>query len=792
MRLRLDRQTKGVSKGEKKLMAAVIAVAVIAAIPSLDIVSTMMVHGGYRSLYVDAKQRIVQLVTDIKSAPSKWLDADRSLPTLRLDVKYQEWQKLVADRDRALQEGLIPEDRHYAKATLYSDTSSYDADIRLQGDFLDHVKGMDRWSLRLEMDNTDGLLTTSRFALVSSDVRGHQGPELFRQTMKIAGFDIIAPRNYPVDVVVNGEEWGVMLAEQAFGQDLLAASNRTEGMVVRLDLVDEQVDDGEALRVLRPRVIQEKKILKKPALAKQREMALTLITDFINGDRPASDVFDVEKLGQYLATVDVWAAWHALVWNNWRWYFNPHTARLEPIQSDVAVSPAAHFWLMQKPTDHALISQKMLEDIKVAASYDRALGHLKQLIDSGEMAERLSDVQLAYNRKLYASSPLLGDYDFELMKQQTDCLETDYRLAPCRSFRYLEEDLHLPMHKMQAQSPLAEDVNGLSFMPRPSDGKLAKRYPFIKQRDGYWEIKAGTWKINDYLLTPDNWRVILHAGAKLEFAADAGLMVFGALETRGTEKSPVVMTKQAGGENWSGFTVFGRDKVKASTVKNLEVSSARSPKLGNWQPRGAAYFVNGDVTIDGLTVYDNASEDALNIINSNVDISRLTIRDALSDGFDCDFCVGTMRNSQFINVGMVSGGDGIDTSGSTMLIKDSRFSKIRDKAVSAGENSKLTVENISVSDSNIAVVAKDRSEVNATRVRIDNIKEYSLMSYTKKGIFGPARLIADGVQCLPNACTDQTLAGAGSLLQINGEVIRDEDVNIKALYQGVMKSDRPQ
>ena len=84
--------------------------------------------------------------------------------------------------------------------------------------------------------------------------------------------------------------------------------------------------------------------------AKQRQIALSLLNDFIDKKRSASDVFDAKRLSQYLATVDLWGAWHALTWNNWRWYYNPHTAKLEPIQSDVAVTPAAHIWLM-RPTE---------------------------------------------------------------------------------------------------------------------------------------------------------------------------------------------------------------------------------------------------------------------------------------------------------------------------------------------------------------------------------------------------------------------------------------------------------
>ncbi|KEI72852.1 CotH kinase family protein [Endozoicomonas elysicola] len=792
MKLRLDRQAHIISKREKRFIWIGIFCIAILLIPSLDIARTLLIQGGYRSLHTNPQDRILQLIHDVKDAPAKLITAERDIPELRLDIKYKEWQKLVDDRQTALADGLIPESRQYAKGTLYFQQSHYDVDLRLQGDLLDHVKGQDRWSLRLELKKDKAIFSTSRFALVSSNVRSHQGPELFRQTMRIAGFDILSPQHFPVNVMVNGDDWGVMLLEQAFGQNLLATNNRTEGLIVRLDLLDESIDSqGQRLRELKPRVIQRKKILKKEEMARQRLIALALISDFINDKRPASDVFDVEKLGQYLATVDIWGAWHALTWNNWRWYYNPHTARLEPIQSDVAVSPARHFWLMKQPSKHSLISKKMLSDPKVSKSHERALQHLKKVIDSGSLFEKLEDVQKKYSRMLHASVPFLGQYNFQLMKEQADCLGSEYQTPPCSGFRELSSDLHLPMQAMSSLFQPPGDIEPLSFIPRPDRSTSLIKYPFIKQTDDSWEIQSGNWKVEDYLVTPDNWEVRIQPDTRLEFSESAGLMVFGELQVNGSEQKPVIFTKQPNHGNWSGLAVFGTTQRKNSKVSHLRVSHAKSPKLGLWQPRGATYFVNTELSTNHLKINDNSSEDALNIINSNIEVSYLEVLNALSDGFDCDFCRGTVNESRFTNIGLVSGGDAIDTSGSVFLVKNSNFNLVSDKAISAGENSRLTIEDSTITNSNIAIVAKDRSEVTANRVMLENIKEFSLMSYTKKGIFGPARLHANDIHCLQFSCKSKALVEKGSVLLLDGVEINSKNVNVKALYKGIMKSDKP-
>ncbi|WP_419835935.1 CotH kinase family protein [Endozoicomonas atrinae] len=792
MKLRLDRQAHVVSKREKRFIWIGILCIAILLIPSLDVAKTLLIQGGYRSLHTNPQDRILQLVRDVRDAPAKLLNAERDIPSLRLDIKYKEWQKLVDDRQAALADGLIPDSRQYAEGDLYFQQSKYDTDLRLQGDLLDHVKGQDRWSLRLELKKGKAIYSTSRFALLSSNVRSHQGPELFRQTMNIAGFDILSPQHFPVNVIVNGDDWGVMLLEQAFGQDLLATNNRTEGLVVRLDLLDERINSqGQRLREFKPRAIQGKKISKKEELARQQQIALSLISDFINGKRAASDVFDVEKLGQYLATVDIWGAWHALTWNNWRWYYNPHTARLEPIQSDVVVSPAKHTWLMKQPSKYSLISATMLSDPKVAASYELALQHLKNQIDTDYLLNKLEDVQESFSRMLHSSVPFLGNYDFQLMKAQVDCLGTDYQVLPCSGFRELSSDLHTPMQAMSSLFQSVDDIDPLSFIPRPELSPHLKKYPFIKQRDNFWEIQSGTWTIDDYLVTPDNWKVIIQPDTRLEFSEGAGLMVFGELEVNGTQKNPVTLNKRPNGGHWSGLAVMGTTQRRDSKVRHLIASHAKSPKLGFWQPRGAVYFVNSIVSVNHLSINNNASEDALNIINSDIEISNLEIHNALSDGFDCDFCSGTVKHSRFFNIGLVSGGDAIDTSGSVFQVQHSFFDGVSDKAISAGENSRLTIENSTITNSNIAVVAKDRSEVVANNLKLVNIKEFSLMSYMKKSIFGPARLSANDINCLNFSCKSKSLVEKGSVLLLDGIEINSKDVNVKALYKGIMKSDKP-
>ena len=65
------------------------------------------------------------------------------------------------------------------------------------------------------------------------------------------------------------------------------------------------------------------------------------------------------------------------------------------------------------------------------------------------------------------------------------------------------------------------------------------------------------------------------------------------------------------------------------------------------------------------------------------------------------------------------------------------------------------------------------------------------MSYSKKKIFGPAQLLADGFVCIDKDCDKKLTAETDSLLIVNGKQLDGSKLNIKDLYNTIMKSDKP-
>jgi hypothetical protein len=167
------------------------------------------------------------------------------------------------------------------------------------------------------------------------------------------------------------------------------------------------------------------------------------------------------------------------------------------------------------------------------------------------------------------------------------------------------------------------------------------------------------------------------------------------------------------------------------------------------------------VSFDG-----NKSENSLNIIKSKFEIKNIIIKNTISDALDSDFSNGTIENSRFENIGSQGGGDGIDISGSQVMVSNIYFENISDKALSVGENSNLRANNVSFRNVAIGAASKDGSKLLISNAKFSRITEAGLMAYVKKTEYGPAEITA---QTLEFDLTKQpAISQKGSKITIDG------------------------
>jgi hypothetical protein len=313
---------------------------------------------------------------------------------------------------------------------------------------------------------------------------------------------------------------------------------------------------------------------------------------------------------------------------------------------------------------------------------------------------------------------------------------------------------------------------------------IISRYPFISYDEitHNFRIAAGKWNINEFIIFPESASLTIDPGTSLYFEPKAGLLIKGSLTASGSKKQPITLnaanTKST--NTWAGVTVLQATNI--STLDHVTINNASIAAYKNWHLSGAVNFYMSDVNIENSHFINTVAEDAVNIVHSNFTLIDSTIENTRSDGLDTDYSVGYISSSFFNNIG----GDAIDFSGSKIQINQSRFTTVHDKAISAGENTEIYLDKISVLQSGTGLAVKDGSTANIRSSIFKDIQYSTMMSYTKKNTYGPALLIAKKIQY-----DDKNLAivtQKGNTLILDGETIEPIKINIKQLYKkGYMK-----
>ncbi|MDH4318339.1 MAG: CotH kinase family protein [Desulfobulbaceae bacterium] len=329
------------------------------------------------------------------------------LPILALDVKFKNWQKIVDKRNIALRDGkLQATDDDYVKAQIRIGDQTVKIKMRLKGDWSDHFDS-DKWSFRIKVQGKESILGMRVFSLQHPKTRGFHGEPLFFSMLR--DFGVLTPRYFFVREVLNGKDMGVMALEEHFSKELLEHNSRRESVILKFDesLYWDYIDDPTLsfndYTGARIDSFQSSKVRASNKLSADFKTAAGLLRGFINRKLHPSEVFDVEQMGALLAIADIWGSYHVLRWHNLRFYFNPISARLEPIAFDANLQE-----LEDIPTSgDAPIIHHIMEDPFIRLSYARTLRLVKEKFRGQGYLEELSRRAEEFSRQLGGDYPLI-------------------------------------------------------------------------------------------------------------------------------------------------------------------------------------------------------------------------------------------------------------------------------------------------------------------------------------------------------------------------------------------------
>jgi hypothetical protein len=293
--------------------------------------------------------------------------------------------------------------------------------------------------------------------------------------------------------------------------------------------------------------------------------------------------------------------------------------------------------------------------------------------------------------------------------------------------------------------------------------------------DSRLNIPAGTHAVQGDLVLPSRTPLNIEAGAQLTFSPGAAFVTSGPIFSEGTQENPIRLVPASAEEGWGGLVVLSSPDM--SRFAYTEIHKTTGLARGGWVLTGGVTFYRSPLTAHHMMFDGNRAEDALNVISARVDLDNILVRNCSSDAFDGDFISGDVRNSTFSHCA----GDGVDTSGSDVIVTGCVFSDIGDKAVSIGENSHAILRDNQVERAMIGVAAKDKSQVIIENLSVQSIRNYVLASYIKKKEYGASTMTVTGLngQYQPG----QLLNMEGCSMTVDGKNIPGQMIDVPKLYK---------
>ncbi len=370
---------------------------------------------------------------------------------LHIEIKHKHFQKLAYKRKVALMIGrLITEEDDYVPAVIRKNNVAYNAKLRLKGDWLDHLEG-DKWSYRVKLKDDAAIDGLRVFSIQHPKTRNFLAEWLYHEALRRE--DILSLRYDFVQASVNGKNLGIFAIEEHFNKILVENNRRREGPIIRLSegMVWNQLDElttnpqivpfsSASYNAVSIDAFESSNISADSVQQKLFVKALSLFEAFRQGKRPAHEVFDVNKLATFLALSELMGAHHSAIWNNTRFYYNPITARLEPIGFD------------GKAGSHLEISAASLKKSDLSATRLDLFYHaLKDSIFEGKYLQQLNRV----SNPTYLSNLL--DEVAPLLEKKLAILHKEF---PSYSFPYeiIEQNRRLLQFTLYPADPVRAHV----------------------------------------------------------------------------------------------------------------------------------------------------------------------------------------------------------------------------------------------------------------------------------------------------------------------------------------------
>jgi len=256
---------------------------------------------------------------------------------------------------------------------------------------------------------------------------------------------------------------------------------------------------------------------------------------------------------------------------------------------------------------------------------------------------------------------------------------------------------------------------------------------FTLDENALW-LNKGEYRVTSDLSFPPDLNVKINEGAHFFLDENVNIHFSGNLDILGTETNKVQFVTSSSSTKFGAILIKNQNQSLRVSVNHLIVSGGKGGVINGMGATGQFAIYNCDAVLKNSEFTNSAGDDGLNLKFCKVVIEDCVFKNNLADQVDLDFCFAKVKHCSFLPSKIDANGDGLDLSGSYCYVENCNFDEFLDKGLSLGEQSKVFVNNCSLSNCDKGIVIKDATTLYANNNTFLN-NRLDLYAYIKKKIF---------------------------------------------------------
>ena len=277
------------------------------------------------------------------------------LPALVVDMPFENYNLILDQRQEALRRGVfLPGEADFVTADVRLGEQVIPVRMRLQGGAARHLGEDDQWNFELITRDAQQIFERPHWQLLDPADNNGLREWAFMAALRQEGLPV---GEYQfARLIVNGSDRGIYALQEELGplfspEDAARQDpGQPPGIVVAYDvqplweaarafspdLAAATADPAANLissdsRFLEAEVRGDRNLVQDETLQAEMDQALAGLRGLQRGELAASEIFDVQQYGRFLALVDLWDAAGSLSPFNIAYVYDPGTKRYEPV-----------------------------------------------------------------------------------------------------------------------------------------------------------------------------------------------------------------------------------------------------------------------------------------------------------------------------------------------------------------------------------------------------------------------------------------------------------------------------